>query len=52
MKEIFSGKEANILYLKGEDRLEYIDQYGEWQIFDDKFHRVSMFKFYDNWRIY
>lgn len=50
--EILTGKEAKKIWDKGEDRLEYIDQYGKWQIFDHKFHRASMFKFYDQWRIY
>jgi len=52
MKEIFDGKKAKELWDKGEDRLEYLDLYGEWQIFDHKFDRASKFKFYDQWRIY
>lgn len=52
MVKILSGKEARKLYQNGEDRLEYLDQYGEWQIFDHKFHRASKFDFYDKWRIY
>lgn len=52
MDKTFNGKIANKLWLKGEDRLEYFDQNGNWQIFDHKFDRASKFKFYDLWRIY
>lgn len=51
-KEIINAKKAKALYSKGEDRLEYKDNYGKWQIFDHKFDRASIFKFYDEWRIY
>lgn len=52
MIEIFNGKKAKKLWDKGEDRLEYLDERREWQIFDHKFDRASMFRFYDQWRIY
>lgn len=52
MKKIYNGKEAKKLFSKGEDRLEYKDQYGNWCIYDHKFDRPILFKFYEEWRIY
>ena len=52
MKPIYNGKEAKKLWGKGEDRLEYLDQYGKWQIFDHEFDRANLFDFHDQWRIY
>lgn len=52
MTKIYTGKEAKELYLKGEDRLEYLNQHGDWSIYDHIFDRPSKFEFYDKWRIY
>lgn len=52
MKEIIDGKQAKKLFDEGETRLEYLDQYGKWQIFDFKFDRACKFNFYEQWRIY